>query len=411
MVSNMTLDHQASPRAEARAVANPSRVPIVDNDWEVIVVGAGPAGSSAAISAARLGLRVLLVDAKQFPRRKVCGGCLNQVSLGLAKQLLGAQHPLWSEALPLTGFRLQHAGRSFQFQLPSGLAVDRTQFDQSLVLQARADGVTFTDSTTAQLGDVCTDWRTVLLSGAQGAHTVRGKAVVLASGLGSRAAGEFKDLAPRAAADSRVGVEALFQDFPSHYSPGLIHMAVGTSGYVGLTQLADRRLHVAAAVDRRSLQQLGPAGCIRAILSQAQAPLLPDAPQLAWRGTPPLTCRAQRLADTRVFLVGDAAGYVEPFTGEGIRWGLQTGMGIAPLLARGVEAWDERLCHEWENWYRAHISPAQQICRRVTFSLKHTTTRWLAHRLLQFQPRLAQWVIARLNHSPSTPTSTKKPVP
>ncbi|MFY7877691.1 MAG: FAD-dependent oxidoreductase, partial [Pirellula sp.] len=45
--------------------------------WDLIVVGAGIAGSSTAILAAREGLRVLLIEAKRFPREKVCGGCLN----------------------------------------------------------------------------------------------------------------------------------------------------------------------------------------------------------------------------------------------------------------------------------------------------------------------------------------------
>ncbi|MEO8271246.1 MAG: FAD-dependent monooxygenase [Aureliella sp.] len=368
-----------------------------DVDWDVIVVGAGPAGSAAAISAARLSLRVLLVDAKLFPRRKVCGGCLNQVSIALAKQLLGPDHPLWSSALAIDGFRLQHAGRRFQFPLPGGLAIDRMLFDQSLVDQSGKEGVTFADSTTAKLGKASTEWREVQLEHAAGSRCVRAKAVVLAGGLGSRAAGEDFSLMSQATPNSRLGIEALFDKYPSDFGPGSIHMAVGTAGYVGLTQLADRRLHVAAAVERHLLQQLGPAGCVRSILQQSGAPLLPDTPTLTWRGTPPLTCRAQQLADDRVFLVGDAAGYVEPFTGEGIRWGLETGMGVAPLLLRACQTWDNRLSHEWTRWYRTHIGTQQRRCSRISFGLKHAATRWLAHRTLQFQPKVAKWVIARLN--------------
>lgn len=370
-----------------------------DIDWDVIVIGAGPAGSAAAISAARLSMRVLLVDAKPFPRRKVCGGCLNRVSIALAKQLLGTQHPLWSSALAIDGFRLQHAGRCFHFPLPSGLAIDRMLFDQGLVDQCCTEGVTFADSTTAKLGKTSSEGRDVLLNDAAGSRSVRAKVVVLAGGLGSRAAGEYFSLVARATTSSRVGVEALFDAYPSDYSTGSIHMAVGSAGYVGLTQLADRRLHVAAAVDRTRLQQLGPAGCVRSILQQSGAPLLLDTPTLAWRGTPPLTCHARQLAGDRVFLVGDAAGYVEPFTGEGIRWGLETGMGVAPLLLRASHSWDARLCHEWANWYRTHIAPQQRRCRRISFGLKHAGTRWLAHRLLQFQPKVAQKFIASLNDS------------
>ncbi|MCA9159848.1 MAG: FAD-dependent monooxygenase [Planctomycetales bacterium] len=368
-------------------------------DWDVIVVGAGPAGSAAAISAARLSLRVLLVDAKPFPRRKVCGGCLNQVSIALAKQLLGTEHPLWSSALALGGFRLHHAGRNFEFPLPAGLAIDRMLFDQRLVDQCCHEGVIFADSTTAKLGKASTQWREVQLSSAVRTQSIRAKAVVLAGGLGSRAVDEDFSLMASASTGSRVGVEALFDVYPIEYAPGSIHMAVGSAGYVGLTQLADRRLHVAAAVERRVLQRLGPAGCVRSILEQSGAPLLPDRPTLAWRGTPPLTCRARQLAGDRVFLVGDAAGYVEPFTGEGIRWALETGMAVAPLLLSASQAWDARLSHEWTHWYRTHIGVQQRCCRRIAFGLKHATTRWLAHRLLQFRPQWAQHFIARLNDS------------
>lgn len=368
--------------------------------WDAIVIGAGPAGTAAAISATRLALRVLLVDAKHFPRRKVCGGCLNRVSIALAQQLLGEKHPLWSQAVAIDGFRLQHRGRRFEFSLPGGLAVDRQQLDQCLVEQAVCEGVTFVDSTAARLGAATSRGRQVLLTDQHGARTESAKSVVLASGLGSRAASGYPSLVAHARTGSRVGVEALFESFPSEYIPRVIHMAVGSAGYVGLTQLFDGRLHVAAAVDRSSLQRLGPSECIGAILRQARSPRLSDTPTYAWRGTPPLTCRAGRIADRRVFLVGDAAGYIEPFTGEGIRWGLQTGIGIAPFLHAASSAWEDSLCSDWQRWYSTHITPQQRICRQISFGLKHATTRWLAHRLLRIQPRAAQWVITHLNSIP-----------
>ncbi|MCA9181125.1 MAG: hypothetical protein KDA51_06715, partial [Planctomycetales bacterium] len=258
-----------------------------------------------------------------------------------------------------------------------------------LVDQCRNEGVTFADSTTARLGKSSTEYREVQLSGAVRLRSVRAKAVVLAGGLGSRAASEDIRFMASASTSSRVGVESLFDVYPSEYGPGSIHMAIGSAGYVGLTQLASHRLHVAAAVERSVLQRLGPAGCVRSILQQSGAPPLPVRPTLAWRGTPPLSCRARQLAGDRVFLVGDAAGYVEPFTGEGIRWALQTGMGVAPLLFRACQSWDARLIHEWTGWYGTHIAPQQRRCGRISFVLKHASTRWLAHHALRLHPQWA----------------------
>ena len=369
--------------------------------WQTIVIGAGPAGSSAAIACARRGLQVLLVDSKTFPRRKACGGCLNRVSVGLAHRLLGQQHVLWGESLELHAFRLRLAGRQFTFELPAGLAVDRTRFDYSLVQQAMYEGVTFAPSTSARLMELHSQGRCVELTDDQGKRCVLAATVVVASGLSGRAVADSETLRHQPQPTSRVGVETILQRYPSDYSAGMIHMAVGAAGYVGLTQLHDQRLHVAAAVDRPQLQRLGPAGCVHAILQQAGAPqLLTSADTEAdWRGTPALTSRPRCIADRRVFLVGDAAGYVEPFTGEGIRWALETGLGVAPLVERAATLWHDDLITKWNAWYSRHIVPEQRLFRRLSVGLRSPTARWLALHALQFQPGIARRIIARLNYA------------
>ena len=174
-------------------------------------------------------------------------------------------------------------------------------------------------------------------------------------------------------------------------------MVVGRHGYVGLTQICGRRLHVAAAVDRSALQRMGPAGLTQCIMDEAGAAELAEVAAADWRGTPPLSCRALRLATQRVFLVGDAAGYVEPFTGEGIRWALQSGVGVVPLLLRSQTAGQSDLGLEWEAWYRAFIEPEQLLCRRLASGLKRTSLRWLAHQTLRVRPKFASRIIERLN--------------
>ncbi len=370
-------------------------------DWEVIVIGAGPAGSAAAGKIAGLGLKVLLVDAKPFPRRKVCGGCLNQVSTALVRELLGSKHPIWQSALPLNSFELSQAGRTTRFELPTGFAVDRAQLDHSLVAHAIEQGATFVDSTVAKLLTLQPAAREVELSDNRGTRIVTARVVVLASGLGNRSAGNNEQLQQRVAASSRVGIEAIVEQFveqfPDQYRSGIIHMAVGREGYVGLTQIAGGRLHVAASVNRAALQQFGPAALIETILLQAGTPPLAAISSVAWRGTPPLTARAKRFADRRVFLVGDAASYVEPFTGEGIRWALESGLAVAPLAVSAAATWDDVLMVQWEQWYGAHIVRRQRMCRRISKGLKYSSARWLADRLLRLRPAIARSIIAQLN--------------
>jgi flavin-dependent dehydrogenase len=289
--------------------------------------------------------------------------------------------------------------------------MDRALMDQGLVDVAVELGVTFVPNVTASLNHADAESaelaepergadsaeRLVTLTHQRERVTVAARVVVLACGLGNRsAASSLPELQQVASQSSRVGIEAIYQHFPTAYAADTIHMVVARDGYVGLTQITGGRLHVAAAVDRRSLQQHGPGTLLANILSSAGAASLGDE-AVAWRGTPPLTARARRLAAPRIFLVGDAAGYVEPFTGEGIRWALETGIGVAEFAERGCTSWDPRLIEEWEVWYRRRIAPEQRLCRQITSGLKHPVLRWLAHQTLRVHPRLASRIIQRLN--------------
>lgn len=382
---------------EMPASGRPTQADLASHVWDVVVVGAGPAGCAAAITSARAGLHVLLVDAKRFPRRKVCGGCLNGKSIRLLQELLGTEHRLWEQTLALDRFLLTHRQHHFNFSMPGGLAVDRAVLDQSLVESAQWAGVTFRAPVTAKLQSVHGETRLIELTAGGQVDRVAARVVVLASGLGGRSTGEYPALQQTSQSNSRVGIEVILQQFPAHYTAGAIHMVVGRHGYVGLTQIAGRRLHVAAAVDRLALQRLGPAGLTRTILHEADAVELPGATAATWRGTPPLTCRASRLAAERVFLVGDAAGYVEPFTGEGIRWALQSGMGVTPWLLRSQAAWQIDLVRQWEAWYHATIASEQRLCRWLAGGLKCAPVRWIAQQALRVRPGFASAIIERLN--------------
>ncbi len=374
----------------------------LDEYWDVIVIGAGPAGCAAAIRSGNEGMRVLLVDAKAFPRRKACGGCLNQVSVNLLQQIIGANHRLWKSAIPLNMFQLTHRKRQFQFAMPGGVAIDRSAMDQSLVEVAQAAGVVFVSQTTAKLLSLEGASRVVNFERGPNRKKLRAGAVVVACGLGSRAtftptSVDTDIFKQQPQANSRVGIEAVFEDFPKDFVANTIHMVVAQEGYVGLTQIAGNKLHVAAAVNFDSLQRQGPEQLVQSILRMAGAPELFTHEQATWRGTPPLTATPKRLAAERVFLVGDAAGYVEPFTGEGIRWALETGTAVAPFARRACMAWSGSSVEEWEHWYKQRIGKEQRLCRQITTGLKSDCIRWLCHQVLCLHPRIAAKVISRLN--------------
>lgn len=373
----------------------------VDRTWDVVVIGAGPAGASAAITAAREGAKVLLVDSKRFPRRKVCGGCLNRVSSRLLRELLGEPHAIWDSVERLDAFQLFHGGRRFQFPTPDGVAVERANMDQALVDRARAHGVHFLNPATARLGNLEADSRVVEVTWDEASSLMHAKVVVLACGLGNRTASHSEQFQQTSKRNSRVGIEAIYTSYPEEYAAGTIHMAVGRQGYVGLTRIAEQRLHVAAAVDRAALQEFGPEPLVQRLLSESGATTMRVDPTAVWRGTPPLTARAECRAADRVILVGDAAGYVEPFTGEGIRWALESGVAAGKFVRSGIENWTDSVAAQWRQWYTTKIEAEQRLCRRITSGLQQPIALWLAHQALRFQPKAAQAIIARLNEESS----------
>ena len=368
----------------------------ISNQWDVIIVGAGPAGCAAAIAVAEQGRAVLLLDAKEFPRRKVCGGCLNPNSIGLLRELIGKEDPLWNDSIHLKQYQIFQRHRCFKYPIDAGYAVDRAAMDLTLVKHAQRLGVLFRDQTSAKLGEIRSDRRIVLTTGSGQTTEQLAKCVVIASGLGNRTATNHQSLHQTPAADSRLGVEAIFTQWPDEYRTGTLAMAIGKGGYVGVTEIGENRLHVAAALDREYLQKHGPQTAVEKILEQSGAPELTQS-DVQWKGTPALTATTQRLAEERVFLVGDAASYVEPFTVEGIRWALESGTGVMPLVETAVDCWNDNLIERWENWYNDNIVARQRLCKTLSNGLKRPVFRWIAHQGLRFTPSVAAKVIQQIN--------------
>ena len=340
-----------------------------------------------------------MIDAKAFPRRKACGGCLNKISVSMVETLLPSDvaKELWAESIALESFCVFHHQRDFPAELDKGgFAVDRAQLDHTLVRQAESVGVQFLSPATAKLAECHPEGRYVDVVANHKKIQYTAKAVVIASGLGNRVANAYPQFQQSTAPNSRVGVEAIFETFPDDYRAGVLSMAVGNRGYVGLTHIGNQRLHVAAAVDRSTLQKLGPGATVDSLMRQSGAPMLTQT-DVTWKGTPPLTAAADSIAEDRVFLVGDAAGYVEPFTGEGVRWALQCGIGVAPFIHSAVQHWDGTIAEDYQRWYRRTIRSQQKLCRQLSAGLKRPALRWAAHQALRLRPSLANSIIKRLN--------------
>lgn len=358
--------------------------------WQVVVVGAGPAGAAAAWRLAARGVRVLLLDRHALPRGKVCGCCLSSPAIRELVDLGTDAMP--DTAVPLAAVRLASRGRCVRVPLPTGRVISREAFDAHLVRRAIAAGCHWLPEVdVAAIHDGGGNAAPLELHLArsparEGRGAVLGaERVVLAAGLVDhvRITGDGPSVAAverTVDLGSRIGVGCVLPATASNLPDGELVMAVGRSGYCGVVRLEDGRLDVAAAIDRAALvAQRDPARAVAAVLREAlgrstDLGLVDEVSHAATvRATPPLTRRAPVVAGAsqRILRIGDAAGYVEPFTGEGIGWALASArMVVAALVAPpGLRAAAEAAsCHATSQ--RRHFQPLHARCRAVAWGLR-----------------------------------------
>jgi flavin-dependent dehydrogenase len=419
-----------------------------DRIWDALVVGAGPAGALAARQLALAGLSVLLVDRASFPRHKVCGCCLNLRALHVLDQVGLGTLPAQHKAVPLDHFHLASGPRAVTLPLPGGVALSREALDGALVQEAIHAGSHFLPNTVARVragsvsdgqvrAGIISDGQVragIISDGREGpsltlparilspchlvtlspCHLLRSlvigaRTVLAADGLGNPSLAQQRQPdtleKARVVPGSRVGVGAASACPPGFYQRGTIFMSCGAQGYLGLVVLEDGRLDLAAALDPGWLHQRGGiAPAMATLLEQAGWPVPEDLDRLPWRGTPLLTRRMQRPAQGRLFVLGDATGYVEPFTGEGIAWALASARALAPLatrVARDANPSPEALTRANRDWERAHrqlITRRQLACRAIAALLRRPRLTRALVRVLGLCPLLARPVLCYLNH-------------
>lgn len=359
--------------------------------WDVIVVGAGPAGSVTAGELARLGCRVLVVDRATFPRNKVCGCCLNGATIATLHHL-GLGHVL-AGGIPLNKVCLAAGRRSAAITLPPGMALSREVFDARLVDAAVRRGAVFCPNTLVRPGTDAPERREVMLNGV----AAQAKVVVVASGL----AGNEASAEP----GSRIGLGATLssEQVAEFYRPGTIYMATSRHGYAGMVRVEGDRLDIAAAIDPAFVRVVGgPGPAVAAMVNEIGWPA-GEFEAAGWKGTPALTRQPIRIAGDRWFAAGDAAGYVEPFTGEGMAWAVMGAAALAPLATRAVRGWEPSLASEWERAHRQLLRGRQRRCRLVARVLRHPALCRMAVAALSGFPVLARPVTAALNRPTRLP--------
>lgn len=326
--------------------------------WDVLVIGAGPAGAVAASTTASHGARTLLVERQRFPRPKVCGGCLapagvrvlQERGLGGALARAGAQ--------TVSALRLQARGVSARLPIKPYVTVDRSSFDAALAAEAQRCGVRWLDGVCAAVGAD----GLVRLEGRDGAAQIQPAVVIVADGLGGSSLADREEFSWRIDRTSPVGVGAIVDEKPEHAAWDEITMVCGKGGYVGAAPIPGGRWTIAAALAPSLVRECGPAGAIARILGESGL-RPPEVARGAWRGAGNLTRGRRRVASGRVLIVGDASGYVEPLTGEGMSWAMACAARIAPYADAAARG--EDVAAAWRRECASLLGPRRLVCRAV----------------------------------------------
>ena len=300
---------------------------------DAIVVGGGPAGVASALFLRQRGHEVLLLDKARFPRDKICGESVSPEAWRLLDALGMAERVRGLKPQPVLGMTLTSPdGTRFAGRYPDdrqGFAIRRERLDALLLHAARDGGVEVREGVAA-LELIRRDGRVAGVRCDTDALPARlvigadGRDSMVARGLGLRRGDPLRRFAIRAHFD---GVQGLSQH-------GEMHVIAGA--YCGIAPLSATSANVAVVLEPRELR------AARGDLPGFFARLLKRWPEVQARlqgarllGPPralgPLAVRARRLSAPGALLVGDAAGFYDPFTGEGITLALRSAELMAPV--------------------------------------------------------------------------------
>lgn len=316
---------------------------------DVLVVGAGPAGSIAALVLARAGARVLVVDRERFPRDKLCGDTLNPGTVALLASLELDNGPLRA-AVPLRGMLLTGGRVSIRTMYRSNqvaLAVPRPVFDQWLVDEATRAGARFEGGWVAR--DALIDMRdsrsivrgVVLASVSRPERIVRIPALMTIGADGRRSMiSRSVGLARPAPSPRRWAYGAYVSGVADLGDVGEMH--VDARQYVGVAPLSGGVANI-CVVNSARMNGMTPSDVVtNAIQSNrrlaprfARAEIVGDVRVLG-----PLGVDAAAPGVEGALLAGDAAGFVDPMTGDGVSLAIRGGMLAAAEALRALETGD-----------------------------------------------------------------------
>ncbi len=353
---------------------------------DLLVIGAGPAGSLLAAAAARDGLDCVLLEAARHPRPKACA---EYASPRIVEELrrIGLAGPDWRDtAVPLAGMRLIFGSAAADLRYAdrrgprTAWGLDRRRFDALLATHAARRGAQLLEET--RVMSLSRDHRGritgAMARGRDGELQVNARWTVGADGARS-ATSRLLGVDRPVRYPRRVGLIAHYAGAHGLTVSGEMHVGAGT--YVGLAPTPDGELNVGmalplgqrASATRRFEETIASLPAVARRLDGARR-ITPI------RGAAPIGHRVSTAAGPGWMLIGDAAGFVDPFSGEGIFRALRSARAAAQALSAPDPA------------------AAYLEARREAFAAKDALT-WIVQAMLAAPPLLG-YAVARLAARP-----------
>ena len=369
---------------------------------DVAIVGAGPAGAAAAITLARAGRSVVLLDKASFPRDKICGDGITTGALRLLEELgvRPASVPSWTAVSDIHVVSPSQHIATFPLPRERGqfaAVMRRTDLDAAIVDQARAEGAEVLEGAEVT---AATDGRDAVELQLADGRTVQADQVIAADGmwspmrklLGTAVPGYLGEWHAFRQYFRNVGPQA--KDLWVWFEPDLL------PGYAWCFPLPDGGANVGFGIQRgakiatKEMKALWPELLGRPHIAAVLGPNAePEDRHQAW----PIPARAGDLALTagRVLWVGDAAAVTDPMTGEGIGQALLTGQlaGQAILLGQGDPA---KVRAHYQHAVAKNLVPDHKMSMLLIRALKHRRGAQAAIRAADLNPwtrrNFARWL-------------------
>lgn len=320
--------------------------------YDLIVVGGGPAGASSAITVARHGRRVLLLERGKFPRHKVCGEFVSAESLGLLSTLLDAQHShLLNDSPRIANARIFVDGQVLQTSVePPSASITRFDLDIALWSSAQKSGVTTREQVVVQS-----------ISGSGPFHLTT-SAGNFATGAVINASGRWSNLSMAASEQEKqapkwIGLKAHFTE--PNPSPS-VDLYFFEGGYCGVQPIGADTINASAMVRADVANRLPDVLPRHAALMERSRHWQPLTDPIS---ISPLIFRMPQPVRDGMFLVGDAALFVDPFVGDGISLALRSGALAGECLESEMSVNDA--LNKYQRVYQERFAPVFKTSSKI----------------------------------------------